>query len=255
MGKKKKSSTTTYETTTTKTVVVKLSYLQTLAISEGLAYTQQLETASSVGPGSASSKDKQESPLPDLLDPFDVLAPFGSKKKTSVSTEEENTGQKIKDQWLQPEFDRIRYTIGIRELTASSYQFAEQSEFISVPFLSPKEIVKVNVIVDEYIPPQFDQNQQWIDYYIKPEGLDEWIRINPLNSPTKFNIEGEIIPKIISFNLPKPTTAQLEDKYQTTESPVKQMRFRAVIKRPSGGNFDSMTPLVKSYRLVMTPRS
>ena len=243
MGKKSKSTTTTYQTTTTKTKVVKLSYVQTLATFNDLADVTQLQTAGSSEDTGSSSKGKSG------------FLGLGSKKKTTVSSQESSSGEKLKDQWLQPEFDRIRYAIGVREMTVSSYEFSEEAEFVSVPYLSPKEIVKVNIIVDQYIPPQFDQNQNWIDYYIKPEGSEEWIKINPLNHPTKFDSSGDIVPKIINFNLPKPATAQLEDKYQTTDDPVKQFRFRAVIRRPSGGNFDSMTPLLKSYRMVMTPRS
>ena len=126
---------------------------------------------------------------------------------------------------------------------------------VSVPFLSPKEIIKVHLIVDQYIPPQLDQNTTWITYYIKPEGDTDWIKINPLNNPTKFNENGDIIPKIINFNIPKPTTAQLEDKYNITDEPVHQFRFRAVFTRQTGGDNDSITPLLKSYRMVMTPRA
>ena len=245
--KKKKTKTTSV--TTVKTEVVKLTYLQTLAISQNLASVQELQTdASNENLGATT---KKENLLPAILDPLGV---WGSKK-TKYTYTTESSGATIKDQWLQPEFDVIRYAIGIRELTASSYVFAPQSELISVPFISPKEVIKVHVLVDHYIPPQFDQNKPWIKYYIKVEGEQNWIRVNPLNTPTKFNDTGDIIPKIINFNTPKPSTAQLEDKYQVTESPVKKLRFKAVFTRPTGGNFDAMTPLLKSYRIIMSPKA
>lgn len=243
MGKKKKKTTVKTVVTTSNTLI-KMSYLQTLAIASDLANVEELETESSTTNLGSSSKKKDTS----------LLGLGLSSKKTSVSAKLDSSGQKIKDEWLQPEFDRIRYAIGIRELTAAAYTFAPKSEFVSVAYGSPKEVIKVHIIVDQYIPPQFDQNQTWIEYYIKPEGTTEWIRVQPLNGPTKFDINGEIIPKIINFNIPKPTTAQLEDKYQTTNEPVNQFRFKAVFTRPEGGNNDSITPLLKSYRMIMTPR-
>ena len=242
--RKKKKKTTVKTVVTTSNTLIKMSYLQTLAIASDLANVEELETESSTTNLGSSSKKKDTS----------LLGLGLSSKKTSVSAKLDSSGQKIKDEWLQPEFDRIRYAIGIRELTAAAYTFAPKSEFVSVAYGSPKEVIKVHIIVDQYIPPQFDQNQTWIEYYIKPEGTTEWIRVQPLNGPTKFDINGEIIPKIINFNIPKPTTAQLEDKYQTTNEPVNQFRFKAVFTRPEGGNNDSITPLLKSYRMIMTPR-
>lgn len=248
MGKKKKSSTNVFVTTTTKTKLIKLTYLQTLAVVNDLAKTKDLQTSSKEASANLGGGGKESlgSALTGGL--------IGSKKKVSSTTDQKSTGNKVKDEWLQPEFDRVRYAIGIRELTAASYKFAKKSELVSVPYLSPKEIVKVHVVVDQYIPPQFDQNLTWIEYYIRVEGTEEWIRINPLNNPTKFDDQGAIIPKIINFNLAKPATAQLEDKYQTTEDPVKKLRFRALLTRPGGGNNEAMTPLLKSYRMIMTPR-
>ena len=242
IGSKKKKTTTTV--VTTKIKVVKLSYLQTLAVHQNVLSTDELKTKGGILSAEQTSKSsKRLFPLLGL-----------GKKSSSTDSKTRTSGVKVKDQWLQPYYDKIRYSIGIREFSVSRYKFAKVSEFISKPFISPKEIVKVNVVVDEYIPAQFDQNQIWIKYYIKVEGEDEWIRIQPLNTPTKFNDLGEIIPKIINFNLPRPTTAKLEDKFNTTEDPVKQVRFRAIISRPDGVNEDSMTPMLKSYRIVMIPR-
>ena len=239
MGKKKRKKTVT--TVTTKNEVIKFSYLQTLAVYQDTLSVSDLESAGSVK--TATPKDTKSRKNLGL-----------TKKSTKVNTQINDSGIKVKDQWLQPYYDRIRYGIGVKELSVSRYKFSETAEFISVPFISPKEIIKVYTVVDEYIPEQFDQNQTWIKYYIKAEGTSEWIRINPSNVATKFDIAGEIVPKIINFNIPKPTTAQLEDKYNTTDDPVKKIRFRAVLSRPTGGNLDSITPMVKSYRVLMIPR-
>ena len=140
-------------------------------------------------------------------------------------------------------------------MNVSKYTFVPASEFTSVPFTAFKEVVKLFVFVDEYIPPQFQQNINWIRYYVKIEGEETWVRINPINKPTVFDDDGLIVPRIINYNLQKPGTAQIEDKYQYTETPVTQVRFKAVMSRPEGeGNEASMTPLLKSYRVTLVPR-
>jgi len=246
MGKKKRTSTSV--TNTVKTKVVKLTYLQTLAVSDQMLSVSDLETDQYTSSPQSSSSRERGYGLP-------VLG-IGKKKKKATSVFE-TTGVKIKDQWLQPYFDKISYKIGVKELSVSSYLFAEASEFVSVPFKSPKEIIKVSILVDDYIPPVFSTAVQWMKYFIRVEGEEKWIRVNPLNKPTIFDSDtGLIIPKIINFNVPKPGTAQLEDKFNYTDDPVKLMRFRAVLLRPADNEATtaSMTPLLKSYRLTMVPR-
>jgi hypothetical protein len=248
MGKKKKTK--TYKTTTVNTTVVKLSYIQTLAVSQGLLDTSNLETQ---GQTNVNSKTKNSLSTGSIIAPIAAIG-IGKGKKTKTTETFDTSGLKIKDQYLHPYFDVIRYSIGIKEINVAKYKFAEQSEFVSIPFISPKEIIKVHISVDEYIPSQFDQTQQWIKYYIKSEGSNDWIEISALNAPTRFDNSGEIIPKIINFNIPKPSVIASENKYNYTESPIKQLRFRAVISRPIGGDNESITPLLKSYRIIMTPR-
>jgi hypothetical protein len=266
MGKSKKSTkkSTTIENTT-ETTLVKLSYVETLAISQDLVSAEGLTETSGFTDEDSETATQRSGAYKGLLGGASDLANVGNllnnilgkgkKSKTTVDTTVSSTGIQVKDQFLQPYFDRIRYSIGIKELSVSRFKFEPKSEIVSVPFFSPKEIVKVNIAVDEYIPPSFDKSQVWIEYYIKPEGTEDWIRVIPLSAPTRHNFDGTIIPKIVNFNLPKPTTAKLEDKYNYTEEPVKKLRFRAVISRPSGGNNDSITPMLKSYRLVMIPRA
>jgi hypothetical protein len=232
--------------TTVHSTVVQLSYIQTLAIANNLMDVTDLETEAKEG----ETKTTKEGTL-DLS-----LLPPGFDNTSKVRKMTRDTeGVNVVDQWFHPYYDKIRYAIGIRELTVASFTFAEQSELISKPFISPKEIIKVHIVVDEYIPSIFDRNQVWIKYYIKPEGEQKWIQVNPFNSPTRFDDEGNIVPKIINFNLPKPTTTAIEDKYQDTKDAIKKMRFRAVLSRPLGGNNESITPLLKSYRMIFTPRT
>jgi hypothetical protein len=246
MGKKKKGKTTEYKTTTVTTKVVKLSYVQTLAWNAQLQDTTALETEAGQENLGSDSGGKGFS-LP--------LNIYGKKKSTSTKTTSKTSGEKVIDQWLNPYFDRIRYSIGVKELTAARFTFKEASEFISTPFMSPKEIMKINIVTDEFIPPSFNQYESWFQYFIKVEGEGEdWVRINSTNAPTRFDESGLIIPKILNYNIPQPATAVLEDSFRETEKPVKRVRFRAVITRPPGPDSDSMTPLLKSYRILMTPK-
>jgi len=253
---KKKKKTTYYQTTTVNSKLVKLSYLQTLAVSQSLLSPDLFEGQADSGQLGESSSNKNSTllglGLGGLIGGF-IGSLFGTK--TSVKSSFSTTGFKLKSQWLQPYFDRIRYSIGIKELTVAKYVFSPSSEFVSVPFVSPKEVIKVNLIVDEYIPPSFDTNLTWIKYYIKPEGSDKWVEVNPTNSPTRFNSDGDIIPKIINFNIPKPTSVGSENKYNYTTEPIKKLRFKAVFSRPTGGDNDSNTPLLRTYKLIMTPRN
>jgi hypothetical protein len=268
MGSKKKKKTHVTTTDVTETSIVKLTYVETLAVSQNLTSAESLTETEGFEESSNTSSTKRKGAYAGFGDnvksgkgAFAIHNAVGSvlgkgkKKSVKVKSELSSTGIQVKDQFMQPYFDRIRYGIGIKELSVSRFKFEPNSEFISVPYLSPKEIIKVNIAIDEYIPPSFDQSQTWIEYYIKAEGESEWLRINPLDAPTKHESAGNIIPKIINFNLPKPTTAKLEDKYNYTEQPIHKLRFRALITRPEGGNNDSITPMLKSYRLVMIPRA
>ena len=261
MGKKKKTTTTVTEAVLTE--VVKLTYLQTLAVSQNKLQTADLESGptSKTGQIASSSSLSNEGVFGTAANVlgnniFGTVVSLGKKKKSSTTQTVKTSGAKIKDTWLQPYFDKIAYKIGIKEFNVSKYTFYPASEFTSVPFSSFKEVVKATVLVDEFIPESFDKNINWIHYFVKVEGEDKWTRINPVNKPTIFNEEGNIIPKILNFNLPKPGTAQIEDKYQYTESPVKEIRFKAVLYRPEGdGLQSSMTPILKSYRLTLVPKS
>jgi len=265
MGWFSKSSTTITKTTTVASTVVKLSYLQTLATSQNLINASDLETeAFDEDIKNAQQKDsliKAHGIIGGLIGAgfgaIGAILGFFGFGHTKVSTNEnlKSSGAKVKDTWNQPYFDKISYKLGIKEMAVSRYTFADTSEFTSVAYGSPKEIIKISLVVDEYIPAQFDSSQVWLKYYIKIEGENNWVRINPLNKPTIFDSEGLIVPRILNYNIPKPTSAQIEDKYQYTSDPVKQVRIRVVLSRPSGsGNEASITPLLKSYRIAMHPR-
>lgn len=178
---------------------------------------------------------------------------FGSKKSVDVNVKTKESGWTIVKTWAQPQFDVIRYAIGIKDLGVSQFLYEPVSEIISKAWSSPKEITKVYMIADQFIPSEFPVGN-YIEYYIKPDIQDfKWIRINPMELPSQYTAEGTIVPRIISFNSERPISARLEESYVTTTKPVTAIKVRIILKRPSTVA-DSYTPILRSYKLIMTPR-
>ena len=270
---KKSTKVENFKETVVQHKIIKLTYLQTLAVTGGLANITDLagETEGSVQTSDSSSSknnlplsfNKQLEKIATKLDPLGMgLANslFGKKVTREISGSIKDSGWHVVKSWLQPEFDKIRYSLGIKELAIAQFTYEKISEVVSKPWISPKEISKVTLIVDEFIPPQFDPGPSYIQYYVKPEvdGQD-WIKINPMGGRTVFNEAGTIVPRIINFNSEKPVNSRLEDAYIVTKEPVKAIRLKAVLSRPdsitnSDTDADSYTPILKSYRLLLYPR-
>ena len=185
---------------------------------------------------------------------------FGKKTTVDVKVDYKESGWTLTKTWNQPQFDIIRYAIGIRDLTLAQFTYEEVSEIISKPWGSPKEIIKVVLNVDQFVPSVFPAGN-YIEYYVKANTEDsEWIQINPLGFPSVFKEDGSIVPRIISFNTEQPLGARLEDSYVITDKPVKEIIFRAVLKRPSSlegttASADGYSPILRSYRLLITPKN
>jgi hypothetical protein len=270
-GGKKKTTTQTTVDRTVATKIVKLTYLQSLALSGGLATAGELSgettgsTTTSDGKHSTNKNfisklnDKIQNPVVAILSQGALNissaitnALFGKKTTRDVSVTVKDSGWSLVRTWAQPQFDIIRYAIGIKELTASQFTYENVSEVVSKPWASPKEIIKVHILVDQFIPPQFPPGV-FIEYYIKPDTKDSnWVRINPIDLPSQFNEDGTLIPRIISFNTERPVGSRLEEAYVNTTEPVKSVRFRAILKRPD--DMESYSPILKSYRMLLTPK-
>jgi hypothetical protein len=258
--------------------IVKLSYLQTLAVTNNLASVNELAGETEGKETEISGPNALRETINLFNDPFGIsrglekiqkkLDPltysitkglFGKSISTEINGKLTDSGWHVVKSFLNPESDKIRYAIGIRELGIAQFTYEQVSELVSKVWISPKAITKVTLIVDEFIPPQFDPGPTYIDYYIKPElEGEEWRRINPLGGRTVFNPDGSIIPRIINFNNEKPINARLEDAYITTKQPVKAVRFRAVLRRPdsivdSDIDASSFSPRLNSFRMLLFP--
>lgn len=270
---KKKTKVERSVTTTTETKIVKFTYLQSLAIYGGLGDVKALagetkESEANIKDGKVTKDgitralEKSAQTLPPILDNISrsiVNGLFGKKTSVNVEATIKDSGWILQKTWLEPQFDIIRYALGIKELSLAQFTYVPVSEIISLAWESPKEIEKVSLIVDQFVPKQFPVGPTYIDYYVKPD-IDQadWIRINPIGLPTVFNDKGKIVPRIITFNTEKPVNSRLEESYLSTDKPVKSIKFKAVLKRPGaledGNDSSSYSPILKSYRMMLIPR-
>jgi len=273
-SKKKKTSVSTEVVDTVLTKIVKLSYIQSVAINGESAKVTDFvqETGASKTDPVTLDNTKSESTAYKIGNSKNTLVGgiilrlpvvglaagvvsglLGKKTSTNVTAATEQSGWSLVKTWTQPQFDIIRYAIGIKELSISQFSYQPVSEIISKPWSSPKEINKVSLLVDQYIPSQFPPGV-YIEYYVKSDTKDSnWIRINPVGLPTQYDAAGTIVPRIINFNTERPVSSNIEDAYVSISEPVKSIRFRALLKRPEGQ--DTYTPVLRSYRLKISLRN
>ncbi len=185
-----------------------------------------------------------------------IAAIFGSKTTRTTKTTQEDSGWNLKKQWLEVNYDKMRYAIGIRELSIFNYRFSPTSELVSKRFSTPKEIIKAQLEVVEEIPAEFSPEMRYIEYYISFNDGD-WHRINPTGHPTLYSDEGDVVPEVLTVNFetsgPGGSTTI---KAITTEMPAKQVRLRAVMKNdPSLDSSEYYTPVLKKYRVKLVPKA
>ena len=184
---------------------------------------------------------------------------FGTRKSVDVNV----SPQTITKQWTVIKNDRSRFAIGVRDINVYSYTFAESSEFVSVPFLSPSPISKLAVQVDETVPSIFyttssgaNTENNWIKYYISVDDGTSWNRISPMSHRTTYSEDGKnTLPEIINVNSDIPSTERENPlAYVDTVNDVFSVRFKAVLTRPTDiSNAESYTPILAKYALQIFP--
>lgn len=184
---------------------------------------------------------------------------FGSKK----TVDRQVSPQTITKQWTVTKNDRSRFAMGIRDINVYSYTFAESSEFVSVPFLSPKPISKLALKVDETIPSIFystdstvQTENDWLTYFVSIDDGTSWSRISPASHRTTYGADGSsIVPEIININSDVPSVdRENPSAYIDVATDVYSVRFKAVLKRPTDiNNAESYTPILSKYSLQIFP--
>jgi hypothetical protein len=224
---------------------IRFSYLQTLQIQEDASSLPELAGTTE---GISFTATRTKGGTGGFLG-------IGAKRASSTSVSVDDTGWTISRQWRETYYDKIRYAIGIRDVGAFSYRYSPASEIVSVPYRSPRELLKLQLRVDEFIPSVLPSTRRWIEYYVSINNGKSWLQVNPLDQPTLFLEDGSIVPRTITLNLDD--GGPQGDDVQTirTEEPVFEARFRAVLftdlNLPQG---DQYSPVLKGYRLLMLPR-
>lgn len=252
LGFNSRSSSSTTITQTRMSRLVKLTYLQTVKTYFNNASVSEYagETESSASNVSSSSGGPKSGLLGFIVDLI-----FGtSQSSTSASTSD--SGWRVAKQWLEVNYNKMRYAIGVRELSVFNYRFSPTSEFVSKKFTSPKEIIKAQLEVVEEIPAEFNPNQRYIEYYLSFDD-ENWHRVNPTDSPSLYLDDGQIAPEILTVNFdiagsgPNQTVKNI-----ATDSPATSVRLKVVIKNdPSLSNSESYTPVLKKYRVKLFPKT
>lgn len=230
-----------YQTTTSTEVsrLVRLSYLQTIA---ALDNSNILGNLAGVSEGRSNNFSSSDPGSPGFLG-------IGAEGASSVSSSFTDSGWAISRTWLETYWDKIRWAIGIKELGLFSYKYSEVGEIVSAEFRFPAIVKKVSLKVDEIIPNKYPGNQKWIQYFVSHNNGLNWYRINPIDSSS--NLSGQsFIPRILNFNSQSIENDTDNDKFITTDKPVNSLRFKAILLRPPGEEFERTSPILKSYRMI-----
>lgn len=242
--------TVTISATSTKVLsrVVKLSYLQSVQVMTGG------RTASEIaGEGGGSTGFSIGSSSPGS--PGFLGTPFGRKNASSYSADSSDTGWVISRTWTETTFDMMRYGVGIRDIGALNYKYANTSEFVSVHAISPLPLSKISLRVVEQIPRVYPIGKRWIRYFITHNDGEEWHEINPLDFPETIGEDGNVVPKVLTFNADIGGPADEGNKYVDAGSPVKSVRLKAVFYQATEGidEPNRYSPVLKEYRLLLYP--
>lgn len=154
-----------------------------------------------------------------------------------------------------------RYALGLRDISIMSFEFAEQSEYISKPYVIEEGIQKITLFANEKIPSSYkktiSESNDYVKYYVSFNDID-WYRISPNHHQP---VNDDFPPKILSINI---NETDLNESIQLHKSNIvlkelpKQVRLKIVMKQPSTDKTNSTykytTPFVENYALkIQTP--
>ena len=226
--------------------IERLSYMDTLRTKVGGKTLAGLGHASRE---STSGGQTAFDTFQDILDPGRFL----HKSEPRSQTTHDWSAEAICDDWMETQWDKARYAVGVRDLRAFSYVFADYSERTSTLFRVPKPIKKITLLTDELIPKGFNRNQQlrpWIYYWVSIDDGVTWLPIAP-TAPSAVNyLDGSVTPVSINVNSGIPEEEQDPMQSYIEHDAPYQIRFKWRLERPSG--IDMMTPVLKAYRLQIS---
>lgn len=140
-----------------------------------------------------------------------------------------------------------RWAIGIRDVSFEQIRYKSESAMVTKPIRVGGIVDRVALEADIYIPPSFDDEEQWIRFYISPDNGTTWHQISRIQD------DFLVIPEIIAYNDPTPSAFREPGvAYYTVSGDVTALRLKIVLSRPSDA--PASTPLVRSYRLKIKKR-
>ena len=131
--------------------------------------------------------------------------------------------------------EKLRYAIGIRDITIKALKFESKGELVSLPLLCPKEIKKVMLEVSQ--TPLRDSELTNIKYLISHNEGGSWNEIQPKH------LSGTSAKEILNFN-----NADLNSF--TTKTPVTSLRLKIALEREDSNFIEGASALAKTIERI-----
>ena len=121
---------------------------------------------------------------------------------------------------------KYRRAIGIRELKAKSQKFKNEGQLITTNFLSNKELSKIALFTNEYMPSNFKST---FNYFISVDNGLNWEEISPSQKIK------EKIPEILNYNI------DFVESSKKTDFPITGVKLKAEFSIEEGEENTSIT--------------
>lgn len=129
-----------------------------------------------------------------------------------------------------------------------SNTYQETGSFVSTKFDVSGVIDRIALDADIEVPESWDQNADWVKFYVSPNNGIDWFQISRIQD----DYMG--VPEIIAFNDPTPNELREPGvAYYEVAGAVNSIRLKVEMKRPTNDEYG--TPLLKPYTLKIKLRS
>jgi len=166
-----------------------------------------------------------------------------SSSNSSSNVSFNDSGYQINKEWYRTLWHRVRYAIGIRELSFFAKTFAAAGDIVSRVYEIRNDGKEITLEVSRIIPDaflNFDPSTNWIEYYIEVDGTQH--PIQPIVGESKMFYNGRPVPSSLILS-------------EISSRALAEIRFVAKLKRPQSGqleNAESMTVILENYKVNIT---
>lgn len=137
-----------------------------------------------------------------------------------------------------------KWGIGIKHLDIGQVSYAQSSTMISKPIPAPGEIDRVALDADIYVPGDFGEDGEWVQFYVSGDKGATWTEVSRITDPYREK------PEVVVFNDPAPEGfRETGAVYVNTDEPVESIVVKTVLRRPNSLQWS--TPMVRSYNVRM----